>query len=270
MIELAYAKLNLILDIVGKRADGYHELKSLMIPLEFADELTFEPSTQVELKSNFHIDHNVIIKTANWMKDHYGVKQGVVITLTKRIPVGAGLAGGSANISATIRGLNRFWNLNLTLEAQEDIANLLGSDTLFCLHNTRAMITGRGDYIQKLKVERPIENITLVCPSMSLLTKTVFSFVQETRPHDFYHHAQAFLETSEEHWLYNDLLIPAFKASPALEAIYQKIKDMGLNPHLSGSGSTLFLLNLTENQKQQLQEIKGITIIDTKEHHKLL
>ena len=104
MIEKAYAKINLILDIVGKREDGYHEHKSLMIPLDFYDELTFEDSDTIQLISNVDIENNAILKTVELIKDTYHIQKGVKITLQKRIPIGAGLAGGSANISATIRG----------------------------------------------------------------------------------------------------------------------------------------------------------------------
>lgn len=266
MIEKAYAKINLILDVAGKRPDGYHELKSLMIPIEYHDELMFEPFDTVKLISNFHIENNAILKTADLIKKQYDIKQGIKITLNKKIPIGAGLAGGSANISATIRGLNRFWNIGMSIEEQQDIANCLGSDTLFCLHNKRAIIRGRGDKIELLEVDHKIENITLICPKISILTKTVFSHFLESKPHDFDSTYKSYLETRNEDLLYNDLLVPAFKASPALLLIYHQIQALGLKPHLSGSGSTLFLFNLNEDEKGRLKTIQDIEIIHTQEH----
>ncbi|MCU0104193.1 4-(cytidine 5'-diphospho)-2-C-methyl-D-erythritol kinase [Acholeplasma vituli] len=270
MIEKAYAKINLILDIQGKRKDGYHELKSLMIPIEFHDDLKFEPSDSIELESNVYIEHNAIIKVAEIIQTKYQIKQGVKITLNKRIPIGAGLAGGSANISATIRGLNRFWDIKMSLNEQEDLANSLGSDTLFCLHNKRGILTGRGDHIEFLNVEKPIDAITLVCPNISILTKDVFSHYNHSGVHDFQRSVETYLTKGDENVLYNDLLIPAFKTSPKLQEIYDQIQVLGLKPHLSGSGSTLFLFNLSEDEIERLKTIKDIVIIHTQEHQELL
>lgn len=266
MIEKAYAKINLILDIVGKRPDGYHELKSLMIPIDFYDELQFEPSAQVELISNVDIPNNAILKTVHLMKETYQIQQGVKITLNKRIPMGAGLAGGSADISATIRGLNRLWGLNLPNRTLVQLANSLGSDTLFCLYNQRAVIYGRGDQISILPKSKPIQNITLICPNLQVLTKDVFSVFEKQASHDFEIVLNTYLVTKNESLLYNDLLASAFKVSPKLKNIYNHLESLGLKPHLSGSGSTCFLLNLTEAQKNLLKNIDDVTIIDTQEH----
>jgi 4-diphosphocytidyl-2-C-methyl-D-erythritol kinase len=266
MIEKAYAKINLILDIVGKRNDGYHELKSLMIPIDFYDELYFEHSEQVELISNVAILNNAILKTVKLIQDTYQIRKGVKIILNKRIPIGAGLAGGSANISATIRGLNRLWSLNLSLDEQAFLANQLGSDTLFCLYNHRAIITGRGDHIQLLPTDSKIENITLVCPKLAILTKDVFGVFKKETQRDFDHHVFDYLRTKDESKLYNDLFEPACLVSPRLQQIYLHLTHLGLKPHLSGSGSTLFLFNLNESQKALLKKIQDIEIIDTKEH----
>jgi 4-diphosphocytidyl-2-C-methyl-D-erythritol kinase len=266
MMEKAYAKLNLILDIVGKREDGYHELKSLMIPIDFYDELYFEPSEDVQLISNVDIPNNAIITTVQLIKDKYHIQQGVKITLNKRIPIGAGLAGGSANISATIRGLNRLWALNLSNRAMTQLANALGSDTLFCLYNERAIIYGRGDQISILPKGKPIENITLACPNIPVLTKDVFKAFEKETTRDFETLTNTYLVTKNEELLYNDLLKPAFKVSKALNAIYDQIIHLGLKPHLSGSGSTLFFFDLSEAQKDLLKKIAHLTIIDTKEH----
>ena len=266
MIEKAYAKINLILDIVGKREDGYHELKSLMIPLDFYDELTFEDSDTVQLISNVDIENNAILKTVKLIKDTYHIQEGVTITLNKRIPIGAGLAGGSANISATIRGLNQLWGLNLSIRELNSLANQLGSDTLFCLHNKRALIYGRGDQISILPKGKPIEHITLVFPKESILTKEVFKVFKKQEIRDFETLMNTYLFNFNEKLLYNDLLEASCMVSPKLESVYKQIEALGLTPHLSGSGSTLFLFNLSEEQKKALKMIQSIEIIDTQEH----
>jgi len=128
VIEKAYAKLNLALEVVGKRSDGYHELKMIMIPLELHDTLTFKKSDDIQLNANIDIKNNAILKTIEYMKKKYKVNNGVFVDLDKRIPIGAGMGGGSADISATLRGLNRLWDLNLSLKDLEVDANHLGSD----------------------------------------------------------------------------------------------------------------------------------------------
>ncbi|OHE24802.1 MAG: 4-(cytidine 5'-diphospho)-2-C-methyl-D-erythritol kinase, partial [Tenericutes bacterium GWA2_35_7] len=132
IVEKAYAKINIALDVVRKRKDGYHDLKMIMIPLELHDVITFSHHDKdIILNSEVPIENNAIIKTAKLIKSMFDVKQGAIITLEKHIPIGAGLGGGSADIAATIRGLNQLWELDLSTEKQEEIALKLGSDTLF-------------------------------------------------------------------------------------------------------------------------------------------
>lgn len=112
IVEYAFAKLNLALDVVRKRNDGFHDLKMIMVPLELSDILTFEESKEIILESNVSIENNAILKTVHLMKEMFNVTDGVKIKLDKRIPIGAGLGGGSADIAATVRGLNQLWNLD--------------------------------------------------------------------------------------------------------------------------------------------------------------
>ncbi|PKK96941.1 MAG: hypothetical protein CVV58_03805 [Tenericutes bacterium HGW-Tenericutes-3] len=98
--ELAHAKINLALDVVKKRKDGYHDLQMIMIPIELHDTLEFKPSAKIELDSNLEIEHNAIIKTAKLMQKRFNIQEGAMIKLDKKIPLGAGLGGGSADIAA--------------------------------------------------------------------------------------------------------------------------------------------------------------------------
>ena len=173
IVEKAYAKLNLALDVVRKRQDGYHDLKMIMIPLELHDVLTFEIQDEITLESNIEIHENAIIKAAHLIKSTYHVEKGVKITLDKHIPIGAGLGGGSADIAATLRGLNQLWDLHLEIDQLEKLALSLGSDTLFCLHNKPAYVYGRGDHI--LFVQAPsITHFYLIHPDIHVSTKAVF------------------------------------------------------------------------------------------------
>ena len=171
--EKAHAKINLALDVVSKRNDGYHELKMIMIPLDLHDQLSFELHDDIILTSNLEIKDNAVLKTAYLIKEKYNVDQGVSINLTKHIPVGAGLAGGSADIAATIRGLNRLWNLNLNKDQLESVALSLGSDTLFCLYEKPAYVHGRGEYIEFLDSPE-FDDIYLFYPNISVSTAHIF------------------------------------------------------------------------------------------------
>ncbi|QWB96136.1 4-(cytidine 5'-diphospho)-2-C-methyl-D-erythritol kinase [Mycoplasmatota bacterium] len=264
--ENAYAKINLALDVVGQREDGYHELKMIMLPIELHDVIVFEKSDHIELKSNIDIENNAILKTVHYMKDKYRVNQGVSIKLDKRIPIGAGLGGGSADISATLRGLNQLWGLNLDLKALEIDANYLGSDTLFCLYNRCAYVFGRGDKLKFLETP-PIKHIYLFNPGIEVSTKVIFNAYKALPKYrKFENLLKYFTDKNYEKFFkytYNDL-------SKTVENTYENVKKykkiidkIDKNAYMTGSGSTYFLLEFNENSadfydKLRKSEIKYI------------
>jgi 4-diphosphocytidyl-2-C-methyl-D-erythritol kinase len=242
--EYAYAKVNLALDVVGKRSDGYHDLKMIMIPIELADELTFEKSDELILNANVEIQDNSVLKAARLLQEKSGVRAGARITLLKKIPIGAGLAGGSADIAATLRGLNRLWELNLELKDLEALALSLGSDTLFCLYNRPAYVFGRGEHLLFIHTP-PIEKILLFSPSVSVLTGHVFSHHQTRhQPKQFDRlfrlylndHYRAFFRRT-----YNHLTPTTLKLYPELKTVFETIRKISRYGLMSGSGSTFFI-----------------------------
>lgn len=270
--EHAYAKINLALEIVRKREDGYHELKSLMIPIELKDELIFTKGVGLNFASNVAIADNSIIKVYEVMKNRYNVKEGVSISLIKEIPVGAGLGGGSADIAATIRGLNRFWQLNLDSKEMRKLSIELGSDTLFCLYNSPAIITGRGEYIEFINSEMKFEHITLVVPNYQTSTKEAFKHVT------FYQHdnekfeqiKKSFIENKRDDLkdsLYNDMLDANFILHNESRLYFKAVQTQGLKPHLSGSGSVIYFLDLNQDELERLRELtpSNYQIIKTKQ-----
>jgi 4-diphosphocytidyl-2-C-methyl-D-erythritol kinase len=269
IIEKAYAKINLTLDVVGKRIDGYHELKMIMIPIDFFDELTFEKSDKIELISNIDIKDNAILKTAKKMQETFGISEGVKITLNKKIPIGAGLAGGSADIAATIRGLNLLWNINLPLEALKDIALSLGSDTLFCLYNQPAYVYGRGEHIEFIN-QLPIESIYLFTSNMNVSTKEVFGAHKISHKFDQFPNVfQYYLNENTDQFIiktYNHLTKTTFKLYPELKNTYKKILAAHKPVHMSGSGSTLYILSFKSNDELLEAKIRdlGLVVIKTK------
>ena len=167
--ERAYAKLNLTLEVIRKRDDGYHDLASIMQTVDLYDELEFSESEEIEFNCSdgaLSSDDNLVVKAANALRETAEVQQGVKITLTKHIPVAAGLGGGSADAAATLRGLNRLWGLSLNEQQLIDVANRVGSDVPFLVSSGTAMVSGRGETLERLPSPE-IARLVIVSPRHS-------------------------------------------------------------------------------------------------------
>ena len=157
--ELAFAKINLFLDVIGRREDGFHNIYSVMQSISLCDEITVNATKSDNIIISLSCDDcalpvgedNLIYKAARKYLDVYGIKAKLDITLTKRIPIGAGLGGGSSDAAATLRALNKIYGLS-TDEELIKIASELGSDVPFCLIGGRAICTGRGENVSPLAV----------------------------------------------------------------------------------------------------------------------
>lgn len=217
-MEKAYAKVNLYLHVLGKREDGFHNLDTLMVPIDLYDELYFYDCDEIIVDSE--IKDNIVLRVADYLYEKYKPNKKVRIVIKKRIPVGAGLAGGSADCSAALRGLNIFWKLNLSIEELAQISLLFGSDTLFCMYNKPAIIRGRGEHIKFFDVDDA--TLLLVNPKINVSTKEVF---------------RLYLETDKGE---NDLEMALLRLYPELNKMKEEYLKEGLVLHLSGSGSTYF------------------------------
>lgn len=175
----AFAKINLTLDVLSKRDDGYHEVAMVMQSISLADELnlslqssSISVSTDVpELETD---SGNLAYRAAALLKEHCGVKQGAHIHIHKDIPVAAGLAGGSSDAAATLKGLNELWRLDLTMEELAELGAKLGSDVPFCLYGGTMLATGRGEKLSSLP-SMPECWVVLVKPSAQVSTAWVYS-----------------------------------------------------------------------------------------------
>ena len=248
IIEKAYAKINLTLKVLGKRADGFHELESIMVPIvDLYDELTFEPSDSDEfILVDNQIENNSILKAAKAFQQKYHTK-GAIIHLKKNIPLEAGLAGGSADSSATLRGLNRLFNLNISLKELEDLASSLGSDNVFCLYNKAAVCRGRGEKLDFICCPFDFK-LYLIKPDFGLKTNSVFANLDLTNLKD--NNKNNVLQALKENdyamlidGIYNDLLEAAIKVEPKLEEMINILKKTENNVFMSGSGSTLYVIS---------------------------
>lgn len=175
----AYAKINLGLDVTGKRADGYHIVKMIMQNVDIFDSLTFEDNEDGEIRltaSSEKIptdDSNLICKVAKQLQQEYQEKKGVNINLIKRIPVAAGMAGGSTDGAATYLALNELWNLGLTKEKLCEHAVKLGADIPYCIIGGTALAEGIGEELTTIS-DMPECKIVIAKPDIDVSTGWVY------------------------------------------------------------------------------------------------
>lgn len=177
--ENAYAKINISLDVTGRRPDGYHDMLMPMQTVSLCDELSLTlEGTTVQAKTNFRYipgdERNLAVRAAKAFLSEIGEeKQGVRIEINKRIPVGAGLGGGSADAAAVLRALNRAYNGVLDRQTLIALAAKIGSDVAFCLVGGTMLATGRGETLLGLP-PLPDCSIVIVKPSFSISTPELF------------------------------------------------------------------------------------------------
>ncbi|MDN4527439.1 4-(cytidine 5'-diphospho)-2-C-methyl-D-erythritol kinase [Fictibacillus fluitans] len=175
----APAKINLSLDVLGKRKDGYHEVKMIMTTVDLADrvELTLLEENKITIESTGGFvpldQRNLAYQAAMLLKETFGVKKGVGIHISKNIPVAAGLAGGSSDAAATLKGLNELWELGLSIDEVAVLGAKIGSDVSFCVYGGTAIATGRGEHIEHIKPPPPCW-VLLAKPPIGVSTAEVY------------------------------------------------------------------------------------------------
>lgn len=252
----AHSKLNLFLEVTGKRQNGYHELHSLVVFLDLADEITVEPFDKIrvyETGGKSGIKNNIIATTARKLAGKYDVKQGAKITFTKNIPIGGGLGGGSADAAATLVLLNNLWNLRLKAEELYAIGLEIGADVPVCLYSiienkNTAIFKGIGEIIEPAP-KLPDMSFVLINPGKELATGTVFkAFRPEEKPSPaFYAKGDFFKNLSARR---NDLENTSKKLMPEIaEAIAAMAKQKNCKlARMTGSGATSFGLFKNEGE----------------------
>ncbi|MBE3553675.1 MAG: 4-(cytidine 5'-diphospho)-2-C-methyl-D-erythritol kinase, partial [Thermicanus sp.] len=175
----APAKINLTLDVLGKRADGYHEVKMVMTTIDLSDRLTLIKAGDggIYVTSSTGViptdERNLAYQAALLLKRELHVKEGVKIYIEKKIPVAAGLAGGSSDAAATLKGLNKLWNLGLDLDQLAGLGARLGSDVPFILYGGTTLATGRGEVLTPLPSPPP-SWVVLAKPPIGVSTSEVY------------------------------------------------------------------------------------------------
>ncbi|MDN6639584.1 MAG: 4-(cytidine 5'-diphospho)-2-C-methyl-D-erythritol kinase [Tetragenococcus sp.] len=263
IIEKAPAKINLGLDVLYKRADGYHELEMVMSSVDLADRLSFErlSADQIVIESNkafLPIDHrNNVYQAAALIKKRYDITEGIKITINKNIPVAAGLGGGSTDCAATLRGLNRLWNLGLSMKEMIDIGMHVGTDVPYCLYGTTSFIAGKGEIVKVLE-PMPPSWVILVKPRMSVSTRKIFQQVDMARiTHPSMKNlADAILKQDYQAMLEhmgNSLEDVTVAKYPVIQQIKTRMLKYGADVALmSGSGPTVFALCQKQSRAQRI------------------
>jgi 4-diphosphocytidyl-2-C-methyl-D-erythritol kinase len=245
----AAAKVNLVLEVLGKRDDDYHELITVMQAVDLSDRITLDDADVLELRSRAPgvptDERNLALRAAMALREAAGVTRGARITLDKQIPVAAGLGGGSTDAAAVLLGLNRMWRLRWPLARLDEVATKLGMDVPFFLRGGTALATGRGERIEPLR-GRSL-GLVLVNPRFAVSTAAMYAQVTpamytdgghaKTLCADLPRRSPARVAAS----LYNGLQEAAVAAHPPIGRIRAALLAAGaLGALMSGSGPTVF------------------------------
>lgn len=280
----APAKVNFYIEILGDRPDGFHELAMVMQSVELADLVTITPGTRGDIQ--VRCDHplvpddpsNLAYRAADLMRqtfpnafEQYG---GVEVTLEKHIPVGAGLAGGSANAAAVLVGLDLLWQQGLTQQELQTLGAKLGSDVPFCISGGTALATGRGERLSPLPSFGPLYLVLAKHRQLSVSTAWAYQTYRQQFGDTYISEAQAVEDrhsqihaapliaalmqrdtTALGEQLYNDLekvVLPAHAAVVQLKAALEAQNPLGVL--MSGSGPTVFALAASAEEAQRVAE----------------
>jgi 4-diphosphocytidyl-2-C-methyl-D-erythritol kinase len=260
LIVEAPAKINLHLRVVGRRADGFHEVQTLLQTIDLVDELRAGPAPAGTLEfcldpggSVQSGDENLVVRAAHALRERAGIDDGANIELIKRIPVGAGLGGGSTDAAATLVLLDALWDLRFERETLEAIAAELGSDVPFFLESGLALATGRGEIVQPLP-DLPVHTVLVCVPPIQVSTPDIYGklhgvpwLTSETSDAT----VDPFTAGPEEHteftppWnsLKNDLEPVVVESWPEVGRVVSALKAAGpLLAAVTGSGAAAFAL----------------------------
>jgi 4-diphosphocytidyl-2-C-methyl-D-erythritol kinase len=252
VVVWAPAKVNLFLELLAKRADGYHEIATLLVAVSLYDtlELKEDASGQITLESTDPQlptgPENLIWRATQLLQQKLGLQRGVRLRLVKRIPLAAGLAGGSSDAAATLAGLNRLWKLGLSRAELAGLGAELGSDVAFFFSTPAAWCTGRGEVVAPLALPGPLWFV-LMCPPFGLSTAEVYRRVKvPEQPQTGVALRQAVAEGAVEKLgglLHNRLQPAALELRPELAGYLSRLAELApAGQAMSGSGSCLFAL----------------------------
>lgn len=248
----ALGKINLGLDVLGRRENGYHDVRMVMQTVYLYDQVILEKKETpgIELETNLFFlpvdENNLAWRAAKMLMDEFRIRDGVKITLNKRIPVAAGMAGGSSNAAAVLYGINRMFRLGLSMEELQERGVRLGADVPYCIMRGTVLAEGIGEELTELPA-CPKSYVVLAKPSISVSTKTVYEKLDSLS--SYAHpdidgileglHRQDIRKVASS--MGNVLEYVTIEDYPIIESIKSVMKENGaLNAMMSGSGPTVF------------------------------
>lgn len=248
----AYAKINIGLDVLKRREDGYHEVRMIMQTVDICDDLTFERTAQSGIvirtdREDLPVDgNNLIYKAADLLFREKGITEGVKITLTKRIPIAAGMAGGSSDAAATMRGLNELFGMGYSVKELQELGVKLGADIPYCLVGGTMLSEGIGEILTPLPAP-PDCFLVVAKPDIDVSTGFVYGNLHADRL-TYHPDIDGMIEalrtgslSGVTERLGNVLETVTVKEYPVIEEIKELLRSMGAeNALMSGSGPTVF------------------------------
>lgn len=250
--EKAYAKINLGLDVLRRRPDGYHEVKMIMQTVDICDDLTFEKRGEPGI--GFRIEgsdlpadeNNLVYRAAALLMEKRQIREGVSITLQKKIPIAAGMAGGSADAAATLRGVNALFGMGYSAEELKEIGVTLGADIPYCIQGGTMLSEGIGEILTPLS-EPPACHLVIAKPDIDVSTAFVYGHLQADKLtfHPDIDGMAAALAAGELRGITdrmgNVLETVTVKEYPVIDKLKRMMCELGAeNALMSGSGPTVF------------------------------
>jgi 4-diphosphocytidyl-2-C-methyl-D-erythritol kinase len=269
LLYRCYAKVNLTLEVLGRRDDGYHDVASLVQTISLSDDLRLEAAAEVVCRAeglDTQPEANLVARAAELLRDRGHVRAGTNLTLRKRIPVAAGLGGGSSDAAATLVGLNRLWGTRFGYQTLLDLAARLGSDVPFFLRGGAAVMRGRGEQLEAVRAV--VGQWLTVCVLPHTVPDKTARLYAALEPSDLSdgtptRRAAECLNARES--LRDDQLLNAFARSarfvfPGLDSAWQAAEAaLGRPVHLSGAGPALFALAADrQSARQQAQQLEAL------------
>jgi 4-diphosphocytidyl-2-C-methyl-D-erythritol kinase len=239
------AKINIGLDIIRRRSDGYHDISTLFYPINITDAMEIMPSEKFifdnrGIKIDCEIEKNLCYKAYKMLKDDFDLPP-VKFVLYKHIPFGSGLGAGSANAAFTIKMLNDMFSLKLSVEQMVAYASRLGADCAFFIHNRPMLAEGTGNILNETELNLSGKTLVLVLPPISVNTAKAYS---QCKPAEPQYKLEDSIKLPIEQWkdrIKNDFEPTVFAENPLLTDIKQKLYESGaIFALMSGSGSTMY------------------------------
>lgn len=270
----APAKLNLFLHVTGRRPDGYHELQTLFQLLDWGDDVSITPTRAASIRrpaGEYGVAErdDLVVRAARLLQQETSTRKGAVLEVRKRVPMGAGLGGGSSDAATVLLVLNRLWGCGLDLDGLAELGARLGADVPVFIHGHSALAAGVGDQLSPVTLGQ--RHYVLVFPGVAISTRDVFEdpeLVRDSPPIDLANYRQGAGR--------NDCEAVARKRFPEVNAAFEKLAPWG-QPRLTGTGSALYLeasdavqAEVTARAIKSLYNSRAVRGVDRSPLHRVL